>query len=84
MTEITSNGETTGTPGTIVTDNEGNVSTVRIMSLICLAMAMYVTFLDTLGYAKGDNVVMWGTMYLVAAFAPKVVQKFAEMKRFQG
>lgn len=60
------------------TDSKGNPSSMRVNSHLSLWMA-FVSGGLTL-YTNNPNGVWITTMFLVGAFAPKAVQKFAEMK----
>ncbi len=54
----------------LFTDNDGNFSTMRVMSMIALITGIALSF------SSGEfNVI---TIWVVAAFAPKAIQKFAE------
>lgn len=52
------------------TDNNGQLSNIRAMSFMALVIAATLSF-------KGISFDVL-TIWLVAAFAPKVIQKFAE------
>lgn len=54
----------------LLTDNDGNFSTMRVMSFIALLTAIAITFTNP----TFDILMIW----VVAAFAPKAIQKFAE------
>ena len=58
-------------------EETGNLSSTRLMSFVCLLASIGLTFY---GLAKDANVYEFVITYLVAAFTPKVVQKFAESK----
>ena len=58
-------------------EETGNLSSTRLMSFICLLASIAITFY---GLFKGVNVYEFVITYLVAAFTPKVIQKFAESK----
>lgn len=63
-------------------DDNGNSSMTRMMSLLCLIIAIIMGFIlivkeqDMKDPFVGIYVF---TAFLVAAFAPKVIQKFAEI-----
>ena len=61
-----------------LTDNEGNPSMMRAMNLTSLIAAIGVAAADMGGLAPGGNGLYFCGMFLVGAFAPKAVQKFAE------
>ena len=59
-------------------DDEGNPSSMRLMSMLALIVA---------GFLATAPIFNWGTgpsehvlYFLIAAFAPKAIQKFAEKK----
>ena len=63
-----------------MTDDQGNPSSMRLMSLLALIVAGGLACIEAVGWgSEGDqsNLVLY---FLVAAFAPKAVQKFAEKK----
>ena len=52
---------------------------MRLMSVVALIASIAFGFLSLLGPAKDDpNALYITTAFLVAAFAPKALQKFAE------
>ena len=57
-------------------DDEGNLSSMRLMSLLALLFSMVLAGAKTCGSAAVDTELV--LYFLVAAFAPKAVQKFAE------
>jgi hypothetical protein len=65
-------------------EDNGSTSWIRISSFIALLWSIVITLLDLLGKTgTNGNAIIYATMFLIAAFAPKVVQKFAESKRMQ-
>lgn len=56
----------------------GQSSSMRVMSFVALLASIGITAVDILGYDKGGNAIVYVVMFLVAAFVPKAVQKFAE------
>ena len=63
-----------------MTDDQGNPSSMRLMSLLALIIAGALAGVEVVGWgSEGDqsNLVLY---FLVAAFAPKAIQKFAENK----
>ena len=57
-------------------DDAGNLSSMRLMSLLALLFSMALAAASVWGTADvGSELVLY---FLVAAFAPKAVQKFAE------
>ena len=61
-----------------LTDSDGNKSAMRMMSACSLAVAIILAFSETFGWATGEGNTQLILYFLVAAFAPKAVQKFAE------
>lgn len=65
-------------------DNQGNPSAMRAMSMLSLFTA--ITFASFVVFSCADDItinedIRWLiTIFLLAAFAPKAVQKFAENK----
>jgi hypothetical protein len=60
-------------------EDNGNTSSMRVMCFLSLVASMVFACLTVLGKAPNDGVIItFG--FLVAAFAPKAVQKFAETK----
>lgn len=59
-------------------DNEGNPSSIRVMSLIALIAAIGLAAAPFLGKSEGDPMHVF--YFLLAAFAPKALQKMAEKK----
>ena len=60
-------------------DDDGNTSSMRLMSLISLLAAIGIAVLPFfVDNHQGDNLHV--LYFLTAAFAPKTVQKFAERK----
>ena len=64
-------------------DDTGNPSSMRLMSFVALLAAIILGFL-TLYYSKDGSNLADGVLitfgFLISAFAPKTVQKFAEQK----
>ena len=62
------------------TDNEGNFSSMRVMSFIALFVAIGLAFAPFfIENCPRDNLHV--LYFITAAFAPKAVQKFAEQKK---
>ena len=60
-------------------EDNGNTSSMRVMCFGSLIASMAFGTLTLIGKAPNDGVIItFG--FLVAAFAPKAVQKFAEAK----
>jgi hypothetical protein len=71
-------------PGFFQEDN-GNYSSMRLMSMVALIAAIVFGFLTILGPGGSNNAANTNGIYitfgfLISAFAPKAVQKFAEQK----
>ena len=61
-------------------DPNGKVSSMRVFSFLSLLFSFAVSFYCiATGVLDGDALIVIG-MYVTGAFAPKVTQKFAEMK----
>lgn len=58
-------------------DNNGNRSSIRLMSLLSLITAITLAIVGTITGVYSETVI---NSFLAAAFAPKVVQKFAETR----
>jgi len=63
-----------------MTDNEGNPSSMRLMSMLALVVAAVLACVEVFGWGSdsGGGKTELVLYFLVAAFAPKAVQKFAE------
>ena len=61
-------------------DDQGNPSSMRLMSMLALLVAAALAFIEVLGVGSADSKTELALYFLVAAFAPKAVQKFAEAK----
>ena len=62
----------------VLSDSDGNPSAMRYMSMLALIIAGVLAFLEAFEKANADEPLV--LYFLVAAFAPKAVQKFAEEK----
>ena len=62
-----------------LTDDDGSPSSMRLMSVLSLFMAGFLATAITMNWGKNHNTELV-LYFLVAAFAPKAVQKFAEKK----
>ena len=61
-----------------MTDDDGNPSSMRMMSMAALVAAICLAFMEALDKGDvGSEIILY---FLVAAFAPKAFQKFAEKK----
>ncbi len=61
----------------IMTDDQGNPSSMRWMSMGCVVVAVLIAGYAML-YGKGDPGIDLTLIFLVAGLAPKTFQKFAE------
>ena len=63
-----------------LTDDDGNPSSMRLMSMLALLVAAGLACVEVFGWGSGDSKTELVLYFLVAAFAPKAVQKFAERR----
>ena len=63
-----------------LSDDDGNPSSMRLMSLLALVVAAGLAGVEVFGWGSGDKTELV-LYFLVAAFAPKAVQKFAEKSK---
>ena len=63
------------------TDKNGNPSSVRLMSLGALLVAMALAAIEVHGWGSGEGKNELVLYFLAAAFVPKAIQKFAEGAR---
>lgn len=61
---------------TFLEDDNGNHSSMRLMSVIALVAAVLLAFIAVL--QESAMALDLVKLFLVAAFAPKAIQKFAE------
>ncbi len=69
-----------GTGKRFLADDQGNLSSMRLMSMLALVVAAGLACVEVLGWGSGESKTALVLYFLVAAFAPKAVQKFAERK----
>ena len=62
-------------------DDQGNPSSMRLMSMLALLVAAGLAVVEVFGWGSGSGNTELVLYFLVAAFAPKAVQKFAEIRR---
>lgn len=62
-----------------MSDDQGNPSSMRLMSMLALIIAGLLACAPVFGWSGGNSEHV--LYFLVAAFAPKAVQKFAEKKQ---
>ena len=53
---------------------------MRLMSMLALVVAAGLAFVEAFGWGSAESKTELVLYFLVAAFAPKAVQKFAEKK----
>ena len=63
------------------TDKNGNPSSVRLMSLGALLIAIALAAIEVYGWGSGEGKNELVLYFLAAAFVPKAIQKFAEGDR---
>ena len=61
-----------------LTDEQGSPSSMRLMSLLALFVAAGLACVEVFNLGAGEKNTELVLYFLVAAFAPKAVQKFAE------
>jgi len=61
-------------------DHTGKKSTMRIMCFVALLGALVFAYMTITGHGGADGSIIT-LQFLVAAFAPKAVQKFTELKK---
>ena len=54
---------------------------MRLMSMLALIVAAALAGIETFGWGTGESKTELVLYFLVAAFAPKAVQKFAEARK---
>ena len=64
-----------------LTDNQGSPSSMRLMSVLALLIAGGLAAIEVFGWGSGEGKTELVLYFLIAAFAPKAVQKFAEKGR---
>ena len=79
MSDPAKSNQTGNNPKSYMSDDQGNPSSMRLMSMLALFMAGILAVAPVFGWSGGNaEHVLY---FLVAAFAPKAVQKFAEKKQ---
>ena len=61
-------------------DDDGNPSSMRLMSMLSLIVAALLAAVEVMGWGSADGNTELVLYFLLGAFAPKAVQKFAERK----
>ena len=64
-----------------LTDDQGSPSSMRLMSMLALLIAGGLACVEVFGWGSKSGSTELVLYFLVAAFAPKAVQKFAENKK---
>ena len=64
-----------------LTDDQGAPSSMRLMSILALIVAAGLACVEVFGWGTGEKNTELVLYFLIAAFAPKAVQKFAEKNR---
>ena len=77
----TTNSAANGAGKRFMTDDQGNPSSMRLMSMLAFLVAAALAFVEAFGWGSGEGKTELVLYFLVAAFAPKAVQKFAEKNR---
>jgi len=62
-------------------DHNGQQSSMRVYCFISLIVSILITFYGLSPLGNANETLPFTVMYLVGAFAPKAVQKFAEVKK---
>jgi len=78
MSESKTNEETRVRCQSWLEDDQGNPSSMRLMSMLALVVAAILAFIEIFYDGGADRHTELVLYFLVAAFAPKAVQKFAE------
>ena len=61
-------------------DDEGNPSSMRLMSMLSLLVAAALATVEVMAWGSGEGHSELVLYFLIGAFAPKAVQKFAERR----
>jgi hypothetical protein len=61
-------------------EEEGVKSSMRLMSFISLLTAIVISIISVINNQLDSNILILISSFIVGAFAPKSVQKFAENK----
>ena len=61
-----------------MTDHQGNPSSMRLVSMLALLIAAGLACVEVFGWGSSEGNTELVLYFLIAAFAPKAVQKFAE------
>jgi len=78
MSNADSQSQDQGIKKKYLTDDHGNPSSMRLMSMLALIVAAGLALIQVFKLGSGDDKTELVLYFLVAAFAPKAVQKFAE------
>lgn len=61
-----------------LSDDQGNPSSMRLMSMLALFVAAFLATAQTFEWGSNGDRTELVLYFLLAAFAPKAIQKFAE------
>lgn len=78
MGDTETNNATQSNNKRFLSDDQGNPSSMRLMSMLALIVAAALAFVEAFGWGANESKTELVLYFLVAAFAPKAVQKFAE------
>lgn len=65
-------------------ERDGQLSSMRLFSFISLLNAIVISWFGIVAGKEIADVIMSEMPWLVAAFVPKAIQRFAEVKEFYG
>ena len=63
---------------------DGRLSSIRLFSAIALINAMFISWFGIYKNTEAGEIVIQILPWLIAAFVPKALQRFAEAKEFLG
>ena len=78
MSESQTNNLTQNNYKRFLSDDQGNPSSMRLMSMLALIVAAGLAVVEIFGWGSNGDKTELVLYFLVAAFAPKAVQKYAE------
>ena len=65
-------------PAKFFQEDNGNLSSIRLMSMLSLFMSAILSLIIVITDNNSDNALLITFGFLLGAFVPKTVQKFAE------